>query len=174
MTDKCLDRAAAVERRLAELKARLSEAETALGAVEKEYSAVAARLQKAKGAVFGLKRDMNRACKDASMPPMFIGEDLAPVENEDDLKGLFHALPLLQCVQLYLAERQRLARGPASIESIGRALEQGGFDLSTLSEKGDQEQKRILAIKLARNPQMFVKLKNSLWTLAGDRKAAQK
>lgn len=123
-------------------------------------------LQKQEEQVVATKRLINQLCVYAKDPPMFPDADLetktGPVSVQ---RNSFFGRPLTTCVREYLEMRKRMNLGAAPLGAIFDALKEGGYDLETISAKGEAEQKRGVAISLGKNTGAFIRLPTDDWGL---------
>lgn len=110
-------------------------------------------------AVTTTKKLINQLCEMANTPPRY-----ANVEAENKSgpslsirSDQFYGQPQATCVRVILEMRKALDKGPATINEIYDALQQGGFAFDT---KNDENAKRGLRISVAKNTALFHKLPN--------------
>ena len=107
-----------------------------------------------------MKKLVNQICQFAGMPLPYADAELEVAAGAGLAvrRNSFFGRPLTTVVREYLEMRQRAGSGAAKLNEIMDALKEGGYDLSTVSAKGDGEQRRGVAISLAKNSTTFVRL----------------
>ena len=124
------------------------------------------KLQEHETAAIETKRLINQLCAYAKLPLQFQDAELQPSGGGVAVKrNSFFGRPLTTCVREFLEMRKRAGLGAANIDEIHSALQEGGYDLGTVSAKGETEQKRGVAISLAKNTVAFVRLPTGDWGL---------
>jgi hypothetical protein len=124
------------------------------------------KLQEHETAAIETKKLINQLCAYAKLPLQFQDAELQPSGGGVAVRrNSFFGRPLTTCVREFLEMRKRAGLGAASIDDIFNALQEGGYDLGTVSAKGEMEQKRGVAISLAKNTVAFVRLPTGDWGL---------
>lgn len=80
-----------------------------------------------------------------------------PRSNVSIRSDQFYGQPQATCVREFLDMRKALDQGPATINEIFAALQEGGFNFET---KNDENAKRGLRISITKNTALFHKLPN--------------
>jgi len=123
-------------------------------------------LQKHEEEVVSTKRLINQLCAHAKMPSMYPDSELEVNTVAVNVqRNSFFGRPLTTCVRDYLEMRKRAKLGAASLNDIFDALKAGGYDLQTVSAKGELDQKRGVAISLGKNSVTFIRLPTDDWGL---------
>ena len=123
-------------------------------------------LRKHEEQVVTTKKLINQLCTYAKMPAMFPESELEVTTTVVNVqRNSFFGRPLTTCVRDYLEMRKRARLGPASLNDIFDALKAGGYDLQTVSAKGEADQKRGVAISLGKNSVTFIRLPTDDWGL---------
>src|SRR5262245_14446940 len=134
--------------------------------IKKAIEDLQGELRKHEEQVVTDKKLINQLCAYAKMPAMFPESELevstAAVTVQ---RNSFFGRPLTTCVREYLDMRKRANLGPASLNDIFDALKAGGYDLQTVSAKGEADQKRGVAISLGKNSVTFIRLPTDDWGL---------
>jgi len=124
------------------------------------------KLQDQEKSVIETKKLINQLSAYAKLPIPFEDADLQPSGVAVTVKrNAYFGRPLTTCVREFLTMRKSAGLGPANIDEIFVALRDGGYDLETVSAKNESEQKRGVAISLAKNTLAFVKLPTGDWGL---------
>jgi hypothetical protein len=123
------------------------------------------RLKEQQQAVIDTKKSINTICSAANEPPMFPESELRGESRGPSLSiqsDQFYGQPLATSIRDILEMRRMLKQGPASVNEIFEALEQGGFKFET---KNEENSKRGLRISLTKNTAIFHKLPNGRFGL---------
>lgn len=123
------------------------------------------RLKEQQRAVIDTKKSINAICSAANEPPMFAESELSGESRGPSLSiqsDQFYGQPLATSIRDILEMRRALKQGPASVNEIFEALNQGGFKFET---KNEENSKRGLRISLTKNTAIFHKLPNGRFGL---------
>lgn len=103
------------------------------------------------------KRLINQLLELTGQRPRYADEDLAykTGANLAIRSDQFYGQPLSTCVREILEMRRALNQGPATINEIYSALQEGGFAFDT---KNDDNAKRGLRISITKNTAIFHKI----------------
>ena len=124
------------------------------------------KVEEQQKAVIETKKLINQLSAYAKQPIPFQDAELQPSGVAVTVKrNAYFGRPLTTCVREFLTMRKSAGLGPANIDEIFAALRDGGYDLETVSAKSESEQKRGVAISVAKNTLAFVKLPTGDWGL---------
>jgi hypothetical protein len=133
-------------------------------AIKKAIEEMQTELQQQEQQVADTKKLINQLCGRAKMAPIYTDAELqvnmAVVAVQ---RNSFFGRPLQTCVREFLEMRKRSNLGPASLNQIFDALREGGYDLKTISANSEADQKRGVAITLAKNSATFIRLPTEDW-----------
>ena len=127
-----------------------------------------AKLREYEQQVVSHKKLINQLCVYAGLEVKYPDTELQPVGNSMVLtvkRNSFFSRPLTTCVKEYLEMRKRAGLDAAPLDEIFKALQEGGYHLDDISTKGEAEQRRGVAISLAKNSSTFVRLASKDWGL---------
>src|ERR1051326_381811 len=134
--------------------------------IKKTIEDMQVELRKHEEQVVTTKKLINQLCVYAKMEQMYPDSELqASTGSLIVQRNSFFGRPLTGCLRDYLEMRKRSNLGPAPLNDIFEALKAGGYDLQTISAKGEADQKRGVAISLGKNTVTFIRLPTDDWGL---------
>jgi len=134
--------------------------------IKKTIEDMQVELRKHEEQVVTTKRLINQLCVYAKMEQMYPDSELEVSSGAVSVqRNSFFGRPLTGCVRDYLEMRKRSNLGAAPLNDIFEALKAGGYDLQTISAKGEADQKRGVAISLGKNTVTFIRLPTDDWGL---------
>lgn len=121
-------------------------------------------IRKLEAEVMENKRMVNKLAVKAGMALIYAESDISasngvPLSIQADQ---FYGQPLASAMRTILEMRRALKQGPAAVNDIYAALNQGGYKFDT---KNEENSKRGLRISLMKNTDVFHKLPNGLFGL---------
>ena len=127
--------------------------------VQKTIAELQKKLAEQEVSVLTTKRLINQLSEMAGLARMYSDAELEAAQSVSlsIRSDQFYGQPLATCVKDILAMRKSLNQGPATINEIFAALEEGGFKFDT---KNEDNAKRGLRISISKNTALFHKLPN--------------
>jgi hypothetical protein len=134
--------------------------------IEKTIEDLKSKLQEHEKKAIETKKLINQLSAYAGLPVPYQDADLQLSGGGMTVRrNAYFGRPLATCIREFLEMRKGAGHGPAALEAIFEALKEGGYDLETISAKGETEQKRGVAISMAKNTQNFLRLPTGDWGL---------